>query len=115
MMEVARDWSPSKNGDAVQGTVRESLRQIHTSRDPADQGLHTDKHRQAHHQTGSREEKSVLSARNQDMSWGCEVEKDPDGSGKNPLIVRHVGTNDTARYPLDRIQGYCAWLGKSPY
>ncbi|XP_050809300.1 uncharacterized protein LOC127051255 [Gopherus flavomarginatus] len=35
------------------------------------------------------------------------------GAGKNPLIVPHVGTNDTARYSLECIKGDYARLGKT--
>ena len=34
------------------------------------------------------------------------------GAGRNPLIVLHVGTNDTARFSLERIKGDYARLGK---
>uniref|UniRef100_A0A8C3P9C4 Ig-like domain-containing protein n=1 Tax=Chrysemys picta bellii TaxID=8478 RepID=A0A8C3P9C4_CHRPI len=35
------------------------------------------------------------------------------GAGKNPMIVLHVGTNDTARFWLERIKGDYARLGKT--
>ncbi|XP_065418071.1 uncharacterized protein LOC135974370 [Chrysemys picta bellii] len=35
------------------------------------------------------------------------------GAGKNPLIILHVGTNDTARFSLERIKGDYARLGKT--
>uniref|UniRef100_A0A8C3FFJ1 SGNH hydrolase-type esterase domain-containing protein n=1 Tax=Chrysemys picta bellii TaxID=8478 RepID=A0A8C3FFJ1_CHRPI len=35
------------------------------------------------------------------------------GAGKNPLIILHVGTNDTARFSLERIKEDYARLGKT--
>ncbi|CAM4525681.1 unnamed protein product [Lepidochelys kempii] len=35
------------------------------------------------------------------------------GAGKNPLIILHVGTNDTSRFSLERIKGDYARLGKT--
>ncbi|XP_075753428.1 uncharacterized protein LOC142818324 [Pelodiscus sinensis] len=35
------------------------------------------------------------------------------GAGKNPLIILHVGTNDTARFSLERIKGDYARLGRT--
>ncbi|CAM4481762.1 unnamed protein product [Lepidochelys kempii] len=35
------------------------------------------------------------------------------GAGKNPLIILHVGTNDTARFSLESIKGDYARLGKT--
>ncbi|CAM4465939.1 unnamed protein product [Lepidochelys kempii] len=35
------------------------------------------------------------------------------GAGKNPLIILHVGTNDTGRFSLEHIKGEYARLGKT--
>ncbi|CAM4506417.1 unnamed protein product [Lepidochelys kempii] len=35
------------------------------------------------------------------------------GAGKNPLIILHVGTNDTARFSLESIKGVYARLGRT--